>query len=136
MGSPDPTIATENAALRAQVRRAHLLLDSAIDHAIVTMDTRGYITGWNAGAERILGYAQAEILGRSGEIVFTSEDRAKDRFATELCRAIEAGSAINERWHVRRDGTRFWASGTMLPLLDEEGRPDGFLNIMRDRTEA
>ena len=129
-------LSVENALLRAQVRRGRLLLDSAIDHAIITMDINGVITGWNAGAERILGYAAAEILGQSGEIVFTFEDRAIGRLATEMRHAIEAGSAVNERWHMRRDGTRFWASGTMLPLLDEAERPDGFLNIMRDRTEV
>ncbi len=129
-------LAAENAALRAQVRHAHLVLDSAIDHAIITMDADGRITGWNTGAQRVLGYAEAEVLGRSGEIIFTSEDRAAGRFTTEMARALEVGSALNERWHVRRDGTLFWASGTMLPLLDEEGRPEGFLNILRDRTEA
>ena len=126
----------ENAALREQVRRSRLILDSAIDYAIITMDIDGCVTSWSAGAQRILGYAEAEILGRSGEVIFTSEDRADGRFTIELCRAIEAGSASNERWHLRRDGTRFWASGRMMPLLDAEGRPQGFLNILRDRTEA
>lgn len=126
----------ENAALRAQVRQSQLILDSAIDYAIITMDADGCVTSWNTGAERILGYAEVEILGRSGEIVFTSEDRANGRFTTELCRAIETGSARNERWHLRRDGTRFWASGMMMPLLDAGGQPQGFLNILRDRTEA
>lgn len=83
-----------------------------------------------------MGYAETEILGRSGEIVFISEDRAEGRFTTELCRAIEHGSAANERWHLRRDGSRFWASGMMMQLLDGKGRPQGFLNILRDRTEA
>ncbi len=129
-------LAVQNAALRAQVRQARLVLDSAVDHAIITMDGHGCVTSWNTGAQRILGYAEAEVLGRTGEIVFTSEDRAGGRFATEMAHALETGSALNERWHVRRDGTRFWASGTMLPLLDEEGRPDGFLNILRDRTDA
>ncbi len=132
--APVAVLAAENAVLRAQVGRAQSILDSAIDHAIITLDGDGLITGWNAGAESILGYVEAEILGRSGEIVFTSEDRANNRFATEMRRAFEAGSANNERWHVRRDGTRFWASGTMLPLLDEDGQPHGFLNIMRDQT--
>ena len=135
-GESVAVFAAENAALRAQVRWARLLLDSATDHAIITMDIGGFIKSWNTGAQRILGYSEAEILGRSGEIVFTSEDRRDGRFTTELCRAIEAGHANNERWHVRRDGTRFWASGTMLPLLDEKGRADGFLNILRDRTDA
>ena len=129
-------LSVENAALRAQVTQARLLLDSATDHAIITMDLKGRVTSWNMGAQRILGYREAEILSRSGEIVFTAEDRAIGRFTTEMHCALEAGSALNERWHLRRDGTRFWASGTMLPLLDEEGRPEGFLNILRDRSDA
>src|SRR3978361_174193 len=46
------------------------------------------------------------------------------------------GRACNERWHLRRDGTRCWASGLMMPLLDADGKPQGFLNILRDRTEV
>ncbi len=126
----------EIAALRSQAEQSQVILDSAIDYAIITMDTDGFVTSWNAGAQRIMGYSEAEILGRSTEIVFTSEDRAASRFATELRRATEAGSATNERWHLRRDGTRFWASGTMMPLLDAEGQLRGFLNILRDQTEA
>ena len=122
--------------LRAQVGQARLIFDSAIDYAIMTMDINGHITSWNAGATRIMGYAEAEILGRSGEIIFTSEDRANNRFSVELRRAMETGRASNERWHLRRDGTRFWASGMMMPLMNQEGEPNGFLNILRDRTDA
>ena len=126
----------ENLALWAQVKQSQLILDSAIDYAVITMDIDGCITSWSTGAQHILGYTEAEILGRSGEIVFTSEDRANGRFTIELCRAIEAGSASNERWHLRRDGTRFWASGKMMSLLDADEQPQGFLNILRDQTEA
>ena len=126
----------ETATLRAQARQSSLILDSATDYAIITMDIDGLITSWNVGAQNILGYAEGEILGRSGEIIFTSEDRMDGRFSIELSRAIEAGTATNERWHLRRDGTRFWASGTMMPLLDLDGRPQGFLNILRDRTDV
>ena len=125
----------ENAALRAQVRQSHLILDSATDYAIITMDNDGCVTGWNAGAQKIMGYTEAEILGRSGNIVFTSEDRVSGKFDAELRRAAETGRASNERWHLRRDGTRFWASGMMMPLLDADGHLQGFLNILRDRTE-
>lgn len=122
--------------LREQEAQTRLILDSATEYAIITMDADGCITSWNTGAQQILGYAEAEILGRSAEVVFTSEDRASGRFTTELSRAVETGRASNERWHLRRDGTRFWASGMMMPLLDGEGRPRGFLNILRDQTEV
>ena len=123
-------------AIRAQEVRAGLILDSATDYAIITLDANGCVTSWNVGAQAIMGYAETEILGRSGDIIFTAEDRANGRFTTELRRAAETGRASNERWHLRRDGTRFWASGLMMPLLDSGGQPQGFLNILRDRTEV
>jgi PAS domain S-box-containing protein len=126
----------ENQALRAEAERVQRLIDSAADYAIVTLDLEGRITGWNEGARAILGYGEAEILGRSGEVFFPAEDRAKGVFVTELCRAMEEGRAPNERWHLRRDGSRFWASGLMMPLLDGDGRPQGFLNVLRDNTSA
>ena len=121
-------------AVREQEARSRLILDSATGYAIVTLDAEGCVTSWNAGAHAITGYAEAEILGRSGDVIFTSEDRASGRFAAGLRRAAETGCARNERWRLRRDGTRFWASGTMTPLLDADGRLQGFLNILRDRT--
>ncbi len=125
----------ENQALREENARAQQVLRSAVDYAIITMDSEGHITGWSPGAEAIIGYTETEVLGRSGDTVFTAEDRSTGRFTLELCRALEHGRATNERWHVRRDGTRFWASGLMMPLLDVNGQPDGFLNILRDRSE-
>ena len=124
----------EVGSLRAGVERARRLLDSATDHAVITMNLGGRVTGWNTGARVILGYADAEILGRSGEVFFPAEDRARGVFLGELCRALDDGHAQNERWHLRRDGSRFWASGTMLPLLDPEGNAEGFLNVFRDNT--
>jgi PAS domain S-box-containing protein len=128
------TLKTENRALRAEAERTRRVLDSAADYAIITLDLKGRITGWNEGARTILGYLEAEALGRSGEMLFSAEDRDKGVFLTELCQAIEEGRATNERWHLRRNGTRFWASGVMMPLLNENGQPEGFLNILRDNT--
>jgi PAS domain S-box-containing protein len=126
----------ELCAVRERDARARLIVDSATDYAIITMDADGCVTSWNVGAQAIMGYAEAEILGRSGDVIFTAEDRSNGRFTTELRRAAETGRASNERWHLRRDGTRFWASGLMMPLLDAHGQPHGFLNILRDRTEV
>lgn len=124
----------ENRILRAKLEHAERLLHSATDYAVITMNLGGRITGWNAGARAILGYAEPEILGRSGEVFFTAEDRAAGVFVGELCRAREHGRALNERWHLRRDGARFWASGSMMPLTDGDGRVEGFLNVFRDDT--
>ncbi len=100
------------------------------------MDIEGCVTSWNAGAHALMGYTEADIIGRSGEVVFTSEDRTRGRFTAELRRAADTGRAGLECWHLRRDGTRFWASGMVMPLVDSDGHVRGFLNILRDRTEA
>jgi hypothetical protein len=100
------------------------------------MNIEGCVTSRNVGAQRIMDYAGDDILGRSDEIVLTSKDRARGRFATEFCRALGNGRAGNERGHLRRDDTCFQTIGMMRPLLDAEGQPPVFLNILRERTDA
>jgi PAS domain S-box-containing protein len=114
-------------------RIADLVLESATDYAIITMDLTGHVTYWSPGAETILGWSSEEALGRRIEMIFSPEDRANDVPAIELGNALTHGRSIDERWHVRKDGSTFWASGEMLPLVDG-GPPEGFLKILRDRT--
>ena len=124
-------------ALREQAEQRLLherILDSATDYAIVATDPEGRVTRWNTGAERILGWTQAEMLGREVDAFFTPEDRANERPETEMRLATENDSAPDERWHLRKDGTRFWASGEMMPLRSEGGEVLGFVKILRDRT--
>jgi PAS domain S-box-containing protein len=116
------------------VEQSRQILGSATEYAVLALDPEGRISSWNVGARNIFGYAEAEVLGHSGEIFFVPEDRAEGAFVAELCRALDEGRATNERWHLRKDGSRFWASGLMMPLVDD-GRPHGFLNILRDGTE-
>jgi PAS domain S-box-containing protein len=125
-----------NMALRAEAERTRLILEGATDYAIITIDLEGRVTGWNEGARRILGYEAAEILGQSCEVWFPPEDRASGVPMQEMCRALEHGRAENERWHLRRDDSRFWASGLMMPLFAGHEQPRGFLNILRDHTKA
>ncbi|MCJ2064888.1 PAS domain S-box protein [Methylobacterium sp. J-088] len=125
-------------SLREQAEQRMLherILDSATDYAFVATDPEGRITRWNAGAERILGWTEAEMLGRPVDAFFTPEDRDVDRPGTEMRLALEDGSAADERWHLRKDGTRFWASGEMMPLRTDGGETVGFLKILRDRTD-
>ncbi len=124
----------ERAALQAGHYRE--IFDSAVAFAIITSDREGRITAWNPGAERILGWSAGEMLGRPAATFFTPEDRAADRPATEMRCAAETGRASDERWHLRKDGSQFWASGEMMPLRSSEGVAMGFLKILRDRTEA
>ncbi|KQP74859.1 histidine kinase [Methylobacterium sp. Leaf111] len=110
------------------------ILDGATDYAIVATDPEGRVTRWNAGAERILGWSEAEMLGRPADVFFTPEDRASGIPREEMRLALRTGTGPNERWHVRKDGSRFWASGEVKPLRSEDGEVLGFLKILRDRT--
>jgi PAS domain S-box-containing protein len=120
--------------LRQSEARLRLIVDSAKDYAIFTLDLNGTIASWNSGAERLFGYTEAEAIGCPYEIFLTPEDNAWGRADVERQTALAQGRAENECWHHRKDGSRFWASGLMMPLLDEAGSPQGFVNIMQDKT--
>jgi PAS domain S-box-containing protein len=122
----------EMAALRGEAEQRRLILESAIDYAIFTIDRKGFVTTWNNGAERLLGFREDEIIGKDGRVIFTPEDRKKGAAEWEINQALATGRATNERWHVRKDGNRFWGSGLIMPL--KHGGP-GLLKIMRDETE-
>ncbi|GGH16957.1 PAS domain-containing protein [Mucilaginibacter phyllosphaerae] len=111
------------------------VLDSLEDYAVITTDKNGDINSWNTGAERVLGYAQQEVIGKCADIFFTPEDVAKGAPGHELHMAITKGRAIDERYHMRKDGTRFWGSGLVFPLFDEDGNHRGFTKIMRNLRE-
>lgn len=108
-----------------------VILNSVVDHAILTNDENRIITGWNPGAVDIFGYEVEEIIGQPLDILFTPEDRAANIPAREQRTARENGHASDERWHLRKDGTRFYASGVMSPL---QGAPGGYVKIARDLT--
>ncbi|WP_299655698.1 HWE histidine kinase domain-containing protein [uncultured Jannaschia sp.] len=129
---------------------AQLIVDSAVDYAIVTLTADGTITSWNEGAERIMGWTADEIVGRPAATFFVPEDVAAGQPDYEMRVATDQGQAKDERWHLAKDGRRFWASGRMMPLVarpDTEGptaeenlvdapgaRQVGYLKILRDRT--
>ena len=115
-------------------RRNKAILESAVDYAIVSMDLDGMVTSWSPGAESILGWSEAEMCGRPAHAFFTDEDVANGIPEQEMASALLHGRGADERWHLRKDGTLFWANGEMMPLRDEDGRHEGFLKILRDRT--
>ncbi len=122
-------------ALRLSEERFRMLLENVKDYAIFLLDTDARIVRWSVGAEDILGYREPEILGQSGSIIFTPEDLRAGADKEELNTAVTQGQAEDERWHVRKDGTLFWASGIMTPLRDQTGQLQGFAKIMRDITD-
>ena len=120
-------------ALRESEERLRLLIESAEDYAIFTMTLDNRVNYWNAGAQRIFGYTEEEILGESCEILFTPEDRERGVPEDEIRTAIAEGRASDERWHISKNGKRFYCSGVMTVLRSgEELR--GFAKIARDLT--
>jgi two-component system CheB/CheR fusion protein len=123
------------AALRESEERFRLFVESVGDYALFQLDVEGKILAWNSGAQRLLGWREREILGKSASIVFTSEDVAAGEDRKELETARREGRAEDERWHVRKDGSRFFASGVLTSVLDANGNVQAFSKIMRDITE-
>ena len=117
-------------------RLAELVLESSADFAVLTICLDGTITSWNSAAERVMGWSEDEAVGREACMIFTPEDQAADTCGQEMAKARSSGRAADERWHIRKDGTRFWGSGSMTRLEDDEtGQHIGYVKIVRDRTE-
>ncbi|CAO4136392.1 PAS domain S-box protein [Methylorubrum extorquens] len=120
---------------RDQQRLQNQILASATDYAIIALDRGGHVTSWNEGARRTLGWSEGEVLGKSAEVFFTEQDVRDGIPEAEMHSARTEGVGTDERWHLRKDGEHFWASGEMLPLKSETGEHTGYLKILRDRTE-
>ena len=110
-----------------------LLVESATDYAIFSMSTDRRVMTWNKGAQRLMGYREEEIVGRSGDLIFTSEDRAAGAPEQEARTALDDGCSEDNRWHVRKDGSRFFGTGVMTPL--RSGETVGFVKVLRDNTK-
>ncbi len=98
------------------------------------MDLRGVIFAWSPGATKLFQYKESELLGHSADVIFTPEDirkRAPDR---ERAAALKHGSSMDERWHVRKDGTLVWASGRLICVKDAAGVTQGLAKVVQDRT--
>lgn len=113
-----------------------LLLDQNKDHAVILLDPTGSVLGWLAGAESVFGYSAEEMIGRPVSAIFTPEDRERGADQHELEVARNNGRAEDDRWQVRKDGTRIWASGVLIPLRDPAGAVVGFGKVLRDRTDV
>lgn len=128
--SDDPNAWSQNSA-----DYLRLLMHNVVDYAIFALDTEGRVTQWNEGAQRITGYRSEEVLGHLADLLFTPEDRKKRVPQQEMSQAMRDGRAEDERWHLRKDGSRFWASGILTALKEEDGTLRGFVKIVRDLTE-
>lgn len=108
------------------------MFGSSADYGIIKLDAAGDVVQWSPGAQAILGYSDAEVLGKNVGLFHSEEDRANQSVERELGAALESGGAQFESWRVRKDGTRFLAGVAITPILDTTGAVVGFAKIVRD----
>lgn len=113
---------------------ANLIIENALGYAIFTMDLEGRVTSWSSGAENVLGYDRQEAIGLPFCDLFTASDREAGADRRELETAKANGRAEDTRWHLRKDGSRFWANGMTMGIFAPE--LTGLLKILRDETPA
>jgi PAS domain S-box-containing protein len=130
---------TERRAAEEELRRGQeqfrLLVQGVTDYAICMLDTKGLVSSWNLGAQRIKGYAPGEIIGQHFSRFYTDEDRAAGAPQQALETARRDGRFEKEGQRVRKDGTRFWAHVIIDAITNDAGEPIGFAKITRDITE-
>ncbi|MCK8778898.1 PAS domain S-box protein [Rhizobium sp. NTR19] len=123
------------AELKRSEQQFQLLVQGVTDYAIYMLDPDGYVSSWNAGAERIKGYCASDIIGKHFSEFYTPEDRERDEPAKSLEMARREGRYEREGQRVRKDGTRFWAHVIVDAIHSEHGELLGFAKITRDITE-
>ncbi len=111
-----------------------LVAERVEDFAVFALDLEGLAASWNPGVEKLLGYGEDEFVGLDSCVIFTPEDIERGECRREMRTAAEMGRAEDRRWHVRRDGTRFWANGLLMALRDDAGVLRGYAKMLRDET--
>lgn len=111
------------------------VIDSLQDYSIFTLDNDLIINSWNSGATKIFQYETDEIIGEKFEVIFTEEDRKIGAPELEIETALKEGRAVDNKWHICKDGTKFYAYGLVFPLLGINGEMLGYVKILRDLTE-
>ena len=122
-------------ALRLSEEHFRQLVEGVRDYGIIMLDPDGRIASWNEGAERVIGWPAAEIVGQPLATLYPPEDVVAGRPERELEIAAHDGRYEEEGWRVRRDGTRFWASVVVRPVRNREGKLVGYAKVTRDLTE-
>ena len=115
---------------------ASRILEEIDDVAIVVLDREGTIVRWFRGAEVLFGYSADEMVGGPLDRLFTADDTAHGVPFHEIEVAAASGRAADDRWEVRKDGSRVWVNGVMIALRDSGEGPERFVKIMRDRTDV
>lgn len=110
------------------------VIDSLQDYSIITLDKDFIINSWSSGAVKIFGYETDEVIGEPFDLIFTDEDKEHGIPKREIDTAIKEGRAIDNRWHICKDKSKFYAYGLVFPLLGIDGEMLGFVKILRDLT--
>ncbi len=134
---PTPARPTQRRGAEPRVLRdatLRALRDNATGYAMLSTDREGFITEWSTAAAALMGWRGEEVFGRPVGLIFAPEDRAAGVVQAAMRQAVRTGCARRERWHMRSDGTRFWATGALTSLRDTDGRLVGFLKILLDHT--
>lgn len=105
------------------------------DFGMIILDSDGFVSTWNAGARRILGYEEAEIVGQHHSRVFSKDDEQQNLPQKILAIAAEAGRYEAEGWRIRKNGERIWIHCAIEAIKDENGNLTGFSQIMRDLSD-
>jgi PAS domain S-box-containing protein len=121
--------------LKKSEERYHKMTAEVQDYAIILLSRDGIIENWNKGAERIKGYTESEIIGKSFHVFYSEEDRVRGLPDQLMRQARENGKANHEGWRIRKDGTRFWGNISITALHDAEGNVIGFSKVTRDLTK-
>ena len=120
--------------LRESEERFRLVVESVRDYAIFQLNENGDIVTWNKGAERLLGWSGQEAIGRSASLIFTPEDIERGEHRREFELARLEGRAQEDRWHLRKDGSRFFASGVLTCVNRDDGAGVVCTKVMQDIT--
>lgn len=123
------------AARRPDEKQFRILLDSLQNHAVLALDPEGRVTSWNAGAKRVTGYHDFEVMGQHFSRFYLEEDLDSGKPEQALQLAAAEGQYEEEGWRLRKDGSKFWANTVLTVLRDDGGRLIGFAEVTRDITE-
>lgn len=111
------------------------IIDSLQDYSIFTLDKEFNINSWSSGSTKIFGYETEEVIGEPFDIIFTEEDLKNGVPKKEIKTALKEGRATDNRWHIAKDNSLFYAYGIVFPLIGKEGEMLGYVKILRDLTE-
>jgi PAS domain S-box-containing protein len=125
---------SESPATRKDQVLYNHLIEGLTEYAVFALSPQGLILSWNAGAEKTFGYSAGEALGKPFDIIFTAEDKVAGAPQNELDTALNGSATQHDRWHVRKDRTRFWGTNTIETLYDESHTFIGFTKLVRDTT--